>query len=128
MAGRPFWTALARTLQDWAGGLALAIVAAVLAGLVIGLVPGLRALTASTIEFLRPIPSVALVPLAVLIYGVGLESKATASSAATAPISSRVGRPSQIRSSTVPKSGWGRMSHHTSRTLSIACVVISVSM
>jgi ABC-type nitrate/sulfonate/bicarbonate transport system permease component len=27
------------------------------------------------VEFLRPIPSVALVPLAVLIYGVGLESK-----------------------------------------------------
>ena len=27
------------------------------------------------IEFLRPIPSVALIPLAVLIYGTGLESK-----------------------------------------------------
>ena len=27
------------------------------------------------IEFLRPIPSVALIPLAVLVYGTGLESK-----------------------------------------------------
>ena len=27
------------------------------------------------IEFLRPIPSVALIPLAVLVYGSGLESK-----------------------------------------------------
>jgi NitT/TauT family transport system substrate-binding protein len=32
-------------------------------------VPVLRALTASTIEFLRPIPSVALIPLVVLLYG-----------------------------------------------------------
>ena len=30
---------------------------------------------ASPIEFLRPIPSVALIPLAVLVYGTGLESK-----------------------------------------------------
>ena len=33
-----------------------------------------------------------------------------------------------MRSSTVPKSGCGRMSHHTSRTLSMAFVEISVSM
>jgi hypothetical protein len=32
-------------------------------------VPLLRAVTASTVEFLRPIPSVALIPLVVLIYG-----------------------------------------------------------
>ena len=35
-------------------------------------VPVLRAATASTIEFLRPIPSVALIPLAVLLYGTDL--------------------------------------------------------
>jgi ABC-type nitrate/sulfonate/bicarbonate transport system permease component len=32
-------------------------------------VPWLRALTASTIEFLRPIPSVALIPLVAVLYG-----------------------------------------------------------
>nr|WP_269809825.1 ABC transporter permease subunit [Kineosporia rhizophila] len=38
-------------------------------GIVIGSVPVLREFTASTIEFLRPIPSVALIPLVVLIFG-----------------------------------------------------------
>ena len=36
--------------------------------------PLLRAATASTIEFLRPIPSVALIPLAVVLYGTGMRS------------------------------------------------------
>ena len=46
--------------------------AGVALGMVIGSVPVLRAVTASTIEFLRPIPSVALIPLAVLLYGTDL--------------------------------------------------------
>jgi ABC-type nitrate/sulfonate/bicarbonate transport system permease component len=46
----------------------------VLAGVLIGAVPVLRAATASTVEFLRPIPSVALIPLAVLLYGTALGS------------------------------------------------------
>jgi ABC-type nitrate/sulfonate/bicarbonate transport system permease component len=36
---------------------------------VIGLVPGARKYTHSTIEFLRPIPSVALIPGVILIFG-----------------------------------------------------------
>jgi ABC-type nitrate/sulfonate/bicarbonate transport system permease component len=64
-----FWTALAETLRGWALGLAIAMVGGIVAGVVIGSVPFLRAVTASTIEFLRPIPSVALIPLVVLIYG-----------------------------------------------------------
>jgi ABC-type nitrate/sulfonate/bicarbonate transport system permease component len=64
-----FWVALAQTLQGWALGLAVAMIAGVVIGVVIGSVPFLRAVTASTIEFLRPIPSVALIPLVVLIYG-----------------------------------------------------------
>ncbi|SDT46991.1 ABC transporter permease [Actinoplanes derwentensis] len=69
-----FWAALWETLFAWALGLTIAVAAGVLAGLVIGSVPVLRALTASTIEFLRPIPSVALIPLAVLLYGTDLGS------------------------------------------------------
>ena len=38
------------------------------------MVPYLRQATSSTIEFLRPIPSVALIPLAVLLYGSELRS------------------------------------------------------
>ncbi|GGN41646.1 ABC-type nitrate/sulfonate/bicarbonate transport system permease component [Actinoplanes campanulatus] len=74
-AGTPaFWTALTDTLIAWSVGLAIAVGAAVLAGIVIGSIPVLRSLTASTIEFLRPIPSVALIPLAVLMYGTELGS------------------------------------------------------
>jgi len=64
-----FWIALGDTARTWAIGLAIALVAGILLGIVIGAVPVLQALTASTIEFLRPIPSVALIPLAVLLYG-----------------------------------------------------------
>lgn len=73
--GEPtFWSALGRTLTGWSIGLAIAAVAAVLLGILIGSSHLLRALTHSTIEFLRPIPSVALIPLAVLVYGTSLES------------------------------------------------------
>jgi ABC-type nitrate/sulfonate/bicarbonate transport system permease component len=64
-----FWTATGQTLRGWALGLTLAMIGGIVVGVVIGSVPLLRALTASTIEFLRPIPSVALIPLVVLIYG-----------------------------------------------------------
>lgn len=64
-----FWVALGQTLVGWALGLAIAMLAGIVFGVVIGSVPLLRAITASTIEFLRPIPSVALIPLVVLIYG-----------------------------------------------------------
>jgi ABC-type nitrate/sulfonate/bicarbonate transport system permease component len=64
-----FWTALRETLVAWAIGLGIAVAGGVVLGVVIGSIPFLRALTASTIEFLRPIPSVALIPLAVLLYG-----------------------------------------------------------
>jgi ABC-type nitrate/sulfonate/bicarbonate transport system permease component len=74
--GQPsFWGALGDTLEGWAIGLAVAVAAGVGLGLLIGSVPALRAATASTIEFLRPIPSVALIPLAVLLFGTDLRSK-----------------------------------------------------
>jgi len=69
-----FWSALGDTLTAWAIGLTIAVGAGIAAGVLIGAVPMLRAATASTIEFLRPIPSVALIPLAVLLYGTDIES------------------------------------------------------
>lgn len=65
----PLWDAVGNTLLTWAIGLALAVGAAVVLGVVIGMVPLLRAATASTIEFLRPIPSVAWIPAAIVLYG-----------------------------------------------------------
>jgi ABC-type nitrate/sulfonate/bicarbonate transport system permease component len=75
LAEDAFWTALGDTLTGWGLGLAIAVAAGVVAGIVVGSVPVLRAVTASTIEFLRPIPSVALIPVAVLLYGTDLRSK-----------------------------------------------------
>ncbi|MDS2173483.1 ABC transporter permease [Nesterenkonia sp. CL21] len=66
-----FWTALGDTLVTWAIGFSIALVAGIVLGMVIGSVGILRDATASTIEFLRPIPSVALIPLAVLMLGTG---------------------------------------------------------
>ena len=69
-----FWAAVRDTLVGWALGLLIAVVAGVVIGVVIGSIPVLRAITASTVEFLRPIPSGALIPLAVLLYGTDLRS------------------------------------------------------
>jgi ABC-type nitrate/sulfonate/bicarbonate transport system permease component len=74
LATPELWTALGQTMWGWALGLAIAFCAAVLAGVTIGVVPGLRAATHSTVEFLRPIPSVALIPLATLLFGASLGS------------------------------------------------------
>jgi ABC-type nitrate/sulfonate/bicarbonate transport system permease component len=63
------------TVQGWALGLTIATVAGVVLGVVVGSLPLLRDVTASTIEFLRPIPSVALIPLAVLLFGNDIRSK-----------------------------------------------------
>ncbi len=64
-----FWTALVDTVITWASGLAIAMVLGVGLGMLIGSFPAVREFLASTIEFLRPIPSVALIPLVVLLLG-----------------------------------------------------------
>lgn len=70
-----FWQALADTLVTWAIGVSVALVAGVVLGILIGSIAVLREATASTIEFLRPIPSVALIPLAIILVGAGPETK-----------------------------------------------------
>src|SRR5699024_9076362 len=69
-----FWVAVWDTLRTWLFGLAIAVVGAAVLGFIIGSSPFLLKFTNSTIEFLRPVPSVALIPLAVLLFGVGIES------------------------------------------------------
>ncbi|MGO2110785.1 MAG: ABC transporter permease [Pseudoclavibacter sp.] len=65
-----FWGALGMTLVGWAAGLAIALVLGVVAGLALGASKIVRDFTHSTVEFLRPIPSVGLIPIAVVIFGV----------------------------------------------------------
>ena len=63
------WTYVLSTTRTWGLGLALATVSGVVAGLAIALIPGARTYTHSTIEFFRPIPSVALIPGVILLFG-----------------------------------------------------------
>jgi ABC-type nitrate/sulfonate/bicarbonate transport system permease component len=69
-----FWAALAYTMRSWAIGLTISVVAGAGLGILIGSSAWLQAVTHSTIEFLRPIPSVALIPVAILLFGTTLQS------------------------------------------------------
>jgi ABC-type nitrate/sulfonate/bicarbonate transport system permease component len=69
-----FWRAVLDTIEGWSLGLFIAVLGGIVAGVLIGSLRGLRTATASTIEFLRPIPSVALIPVAVLLYGARLHA------------------------------------------------------
>jgi ABC-type nitrate/sulfonate/bicarbonate transport system permease component len=69
-----FWTAVGQTLEAWALSFGLASAAGILLGALIGLTEWLHSATRVVIEFLRPIPSVALIPLAVLVFGTGIKS------------------------------------------------------
>jgi ABC-type nitrate/sulfonate/bicarbonate transport system permease component len=75
LAGTELWTDVAQTLEGWALGLALAALLAVPLGILIGSWRLAYVMARPLIEFLRPIPSVALIPLAVLVYGTGLHTK-----------------------------------------------------
>ncbi|WCB91527.1 Putative aliphatic sulfonates transport permease protein SsuC [Baekduia alba] len=70
-----FWSALAATLVAWALAVGAAAAVSVPAGIAIGSSARARRATEGTIELLRPIPSVALLPVAILLYGLGLEMK-----------------------------------------------------
>lgn len=69
-----FWIAVGETLYGWGLGLGIAFVLALVLGFTVASVPLLRRVTMSTVDFLRPIPSVALIPLAVLLFGTDIQS------------------------------------------------------
>jgi NitT/TauT family transport system permease protein len=62
-----FWSSFGGTASAWAEAMAIAIVIGVPAGLLLGSVPAIEAVLTLVIEFLRPIPSVVLVPTILLI-------------------------------------------------------------
>jgi NitT/TauT family transport system permease protein len=70
-----FQAAVLGTLQVWATGMALAILIAVPLGLLLGSSRPAWLASTTAIEFLRPIPSVALIPLAIIILGTGPNMK-----------------------------------------------------
>jgi ABC-type nitrate/sulfonate/bicarbonate transport system permease component len=69
------WTGIGQTMQAWALGMVIALVLAVPTGIALGSNHLLFRSVRLIIEFLRPIPSVALIPLAILIAGTGITSK-----------------------------------------------------
>lgn len=69
-----YWRTIGNTLITWAIGLGIAGGLALVLGTAVGLIPVLRRYTRSTVEFLRPIPSVAIIPLAILLFGYDREA------------------------------------------------------
>ena len=70
-----FWTAFLQTARGWAIGLGLATLLAVPIGIVLGLSDLAGRAFRVPVEFLRPIPSAALIPLLFLTLGPTLQSE-----------------------------------------------------
>ncbi|WP_089156376.1 ABC transporter permease [Micromonospora sp. NBS 11-29] len=68
--GAKFWTATGQTLTAVAVGLAIALAAGITAGFALGSVSWVRRATSSTLDFLRPVPSIVLIPVLVLVLDV----------------------------------------------------------
>ncbi len=66
-----------QTLEAALVGFAFAAAAGMLCGVILGLAPPLERAVGPTLEALRPIPSVALIPLALLVFGFGLRMEAS---------------------------------------------------
>lgn len=75
LADTEFWASLWDTLWTWAASLAAAAVPAVVLGALMGTSRHLYAALRLVVEFLRPIPSVALIPAVILVLGVNFGSK-----------------------------------------------------
>ncbi|MET0133502.1 MAG: ABC transporter permease subunit [Kibdelosporangium sp.] len=82
-----FAAAAASTLLSWLIALVVAAAVAIPLGLLLGAVRSLGMFTGVAVEFLRPLPAVALVPLVTLLVGSGAATKITvAAFAAVWPI------------------------------------------
>ncbi|GAA3108892.1 ABC transporter permease [Pseudonocardia yunnanensis] len=75
VASGELFVPLGQTLQGWVLGIVVAVVVAVPLGVLIGSLELAHRLTRFMLEFLRPIPPVALIPAAVLIFGSDLDMK-----------------------------------------------------
>lgn len=64
-----FWITVGQTMWAWFLGLTIATLSGLGVGLLVGSSKFLRAATHTTVEFLRPIPAVGLIPLAALLFG-----------------------------------------------------------
>jgi len=67
-----FWTQITFTLREWMLGLVIASVLGVVLGGLMGAVPLVFQMFILPVELLRPLPSIAIGPLLVLIIGAGM--------------------------------------------------------
>ena len=74
LSGPTLGTAAWNTMSTWLLALVTAVTLGTAAGTLLGLLVPLEALLRPVIEFLRPVPSVALIPLVVLTIGTGSQS------------------------------------------------------
>jgi ABC-type nitrate/sulfonate/bicarbonate transport system permease component len=70
-----FWVALLQTIRGWAVGLGVAMILAIPIGILLGSSNFAARAFRVPIEFLRPIPSAALIPLLFLTLGTTLQSE-----------------------------------------------------
>jgi len=70
-----YWQAVLETLQGWALGLGLAVVLAVPIGIVVGLNGWLQRASRFVVDFIRPIPSIAILPVLMLVSGIDPQLK-----------------------------------------------------
>ncbi|WP_432974067.1 ABC transporter permease [Dactylosporangium sp. CA-233914] len=75
IAAAEFRNGLLDTMQTWAIALGLATLTGVVIGTLSSTIPGLAAPTAVTVDAFRAIPSTALIPIAILLWGLGTEMK-----------------------------------------------------
>jgi ABC-type nitrate/sulfonate/bicarbonate transport system permease component len=66
-----------QTFETALVGLAIATVAGILAGTILGLLPLVEGVMGPTIEALRPIPAIAFMPLALMMFGFGVAMEAS---------------------------------------------------
>jgi sulfonate transport system permease protein len=83
LAGAELWQATGFTLACAALGLAIGAGTGVLLGVLLGLLPRAARMSFLSVEVMRPIPSVALIPLAMLVFGFGLRMEVSVVAFAT---------------------------------------------
>jgi ABC-type nitrate/sulfonate/bicarbonate transport system permease component len=66
-----FQVALVATVSTWIVSLLITIAIAVVLGMLLGSLPGVRTAASTVIEFIRPIPAVALIPVSTVLLGGG---------------------------------------------------------
>jgi ABC-type nitrate/sulfonate/bicarbonate transport system permease component len=72
-----FWAALGATLSGWGLGLVIGSAIGLVLGALIGLSSVLQVSTAVVVEFLKTVPIIAILPLAILVLGTSLTMKVT---------------------------------------------------